>query len=205
MVACHAAEDPFAAVDWIRRGLDLKGRGFPAAPLFAKSMAALAAEGVCTLLHSKLCNIQKEKAPSTFQSRTPRQPSPRTAKPRIEHRFPQVLCKRHFGNGISRKLIGALTKVTVSIPVWDWRSAFERARLQAAPLQPGKDSGALAPEGYCFCHVCPASDVVQVSEAEVITLPCCGSGNSSTTTSPVRAAPPDAGTTCIQWSPLSVE
>src|SRR5579859_610849 len=41
---------------------------------------------------------KKEKAPSTFQSRTPRQPSPRTAKPRLDIKIRLIFCKRHFGN-----------------------------------------------------------------------------------------------------------
>jgi len=41
---------------------------------------------------------RKEKAPSTFQSRTPRQPSPRTAKPRLNLKIRLIFCKRHFGN-----------------------------------------------------------------------------------------------------------
>src|SRR5437016_5121967 len=56
----------------------------------------------------------KRKAPLTFQSRTPRQPSPRTAKPRLDSRIGRKLCKRHFGNPISVKLRKALTEATVA-------------------------------------------------------------------------------------------
>jgi hypothetical protein len=42
----------------------------------------------------------KQKAPQTFQSKTPRQPSPRTAKPQMHANELLILCKRHFGNGI---------------------------------------------------------------------------------------------------------
>lgn len=39
-----------------------------------------------------------KKAPSTFQSRTPRQPSPRTAKPQLDSRAQLIRCKCHFSN-----------------------------------------------------------------------------------------------------------
>ena len=39
-----------------------------------------------------------KKAPRTFQPKTPRQPSPRTAKPLLDSRFRAFFCKRHFGN-----------------------------------------------------------------------------------------------------------
>ena len=41
---------------------------------------------------------EKEKRPQTFPSRTPRQPSPRTAKLRLDSRVAPVSCKHHFGN-----------------------------------------------------------------------------------------------------------
>jgi hypothetical protein len=42
-----------------------------------------------------------KKAPQTFQSKTPRQPSPRTAKPQMHGNELLILGKRHFGNGNS--------------------------------------------------------------------------------------------------------
>src|SRR3954452_22875828 len=41
-----------------------------------------------------------KKAPRTVKSRTPRQPSPRTAKPQLDIRSPLIPCKRHFGNPV---------------------------------------------------------------------------------------------------------
>src|SRR5690348_14705952 len=62
--------------------------------------------GTFFVFYSPSCTIpgrsqdisRKEKAPSTFQSRTPRQPSPRTAKPRLNLKIQLIFCKRHFGN-----------------------------------------------------------------------------------------------------------
>src|SRR5215469_13727971 len=47
----------------------------------------------------------EEKSVLTFQSRTPRQPSPRTAKPRVDTKIGLIECKRHFGNWNFRKVI----------------------------------------------------------------------------------------------------
>src|ERR1700733_8765327 len=41
-----------------------------------------------------------KKAPRTFQPKTPRQPSPRTAKLLLDTRFSVFCCKRHFGNRV---------------------------------------------------------------------------------------------------------
>ena len=43
-----------------------------------------------------------KKAPRTLQSKTPRQPSPRTAKPLLDSRISVFFCKRHFGNRLQR-------------------------------------------------------------------------------------------------------
>src|SRR5712692_3779672 len=49
-------------------------------------------------LAQKPLTTANKKAPRTFQFRTPRQPSPRTAKPQLDSRPPSSGCKRHFGN-----------------------------------------------------------------------------------------------------------
>jgi ribosomal protein S18 acetylase RimI-like enzyme len=65
-----------------------------------------------------------KKAPRTNQSKTPRQPSPRTAKPLMDSRFAAFFCKRHLGNrcfciivqSIMSFLSSKQTAVTLQMP-----------------------------------------------------------------------------------------
>jgi hypothetical protein len=51
---------------------------------------------------------------------------------------------------------------------------------------------------YCSCQAWPPSVVVQISGVEVVTVPCCGSENSTLTTSPVSTASVEEGRTRVQ-------
>lgn len=123
-----------------------------------------------------------KKAPLTFQSRTLRQPSPRTANHESDIRIHPCSCKCHLGNGLSGS------------------GGRESDALKHMLRQPAGQRG-----GYCFCQVRPPLSVIQTSAVEVDTLPFCGSGNSRLTMSPVRVAPAEAGVTCVQWVPASEE
>src|SRR5262249_2149992 len=58
---------------------------------------------------------------------------------------------------------------------------------------------------YCFCQVRPPSEVTQNSEFDVVTFPCCGSGNSIPAMSLVRVMPAEAGKTRTHVAPASSE
>src|SRR5579863_4075318 len=74
-------------------------------------------------------------------------------------------------------------------------------------LQKGPDirTGPLLNSYYCLCQVWPASEVIQVSSAELVSFPCRVSVNSTPTMSSARASPFATGRTCVQCSPASDE
>src|ERR1700678_2807950 len=108
---------------------------------------------VRTLIVRKLVVLGNKKAPRTFQSKTPRQPSPRTAKPLLDSRVSSFPCKRHFGNP--------------SIPDFKTNTRMER-------LEQNSTEGLVY---YGFLQLWPVSLVAHCSPVEVASFPCWRSVN----------------------------